>query len=180
MASRGQRIPGVENLAEQTKKRRRTLPRRSARGTKRRSSTGLVLAVLSIASGLIVLATACGGDLAATSSPEPEAVPPTAAATPNVARDVARGKRLAQEKTCLGCHTTDGRDQVGPTWRGLYGKKETLQSGATVEVDEAYLNESILDPNSELVQGFLPDIMPSVDLTRDEINAIVAFIKSLQ
>ena len=104
--------------------------------------------------------------------------PPTA--TPNMARDVARGKRLAQDKGCLGCHTVDGRDQVGPTWKGLYGKTETLEGGGRVEVNDEYLEESIARPNAKEVQGFLPDIMPAIELNREEINAIIAYIKSLR
>ena len=87
---------------------------------------------------------------------------------------------MANEKSCLGCHTTDGRDQVGPTWKGLFGKTEELRGGGTAKVDEAYLRESIDDPNAKLVQGFLPDIMLQIELTNDETNAIIAFTKSLQ
>ena len=133
--------------------------------------------------GLIlgIVAGACGRSPPATLAPRGTAAavaPPTA--TPNMARDVARGKRLAQDKGCLGCHTVDGRDQVGPTWKGLYGKTETLEGGGKVEVNDEYLEESIARPNAKEVQGFLPDIMPAIELNREEINAIIAYIKSLR
>lgn len=92
---------------------------------------------------------------------------------------VERGKQLAQANGCLGCHTTDGRPSVGPTWLGLYGRVETLQDGSTVTVDEAYLKEAILDPNAKIVKGF-PPAMPAFEtLSDEELQALIAFIKSL-
>jgi cytochrome c oxidase subunit 2 len=69
---------------------------------------------------------------------------------------------------------------VGPTWRGLYGRTEELEGGETVDVNEEYLAESIASPNAKVVQGFLPNIMPAIDLTDVETNALIAYIKSLQ
>jgi len=90
---------------------------------------------------------------------------------------VERGKQLAQANGCLGCHTTDGSKALGPTWQGLYGKVETLQDGTTVTVDEAYLKESIIDPNAKIVKGF-PSVMPAFKtLSDEELQALIAFIK---
>ena len=61
---------------------------------------------------------------------------------------------------CVVCHTPDGRAGVGPTWQGIYGSEETLADGTTVTVDDAYIRESILDPNAKIVKGFPPNIMP--------------------
>ena len=58
------------------------------------------------------------------------------------------------------CHTPDGRAGVGPTWQRIYGSEETLADGTTVTVDDAYIRESILDPNAKIVKGFPPNIMP--------------------
>ena len=136
---------------------------------------------------LVVMAMLVGG--AGCASKDVETAPPIGSgetttlphsATPNIARDIARGKRLAQEKGCLGCHTTDGRDQVGPTWKKLYGKTETVVGNGIVNVDEAYLRESIVEPNSQVVEGFRPDIMPGFELADGEIEAIIAYIRSLQ
>ncbi len=49
-------------------------------------------------------------------------------------------------------------------------------------VDEAYLLKSILDPNSQLVEGFFADLMPKTygeTLTEAEIEDLIAFIRSL-
>jgi len=42
---------------------------------------------------------------------------------------------------------------------GLYGSEVQLKSGETVVTDEAFLRESILEPQATLVQGY-PPVMP--------------------
>lgn len=92
--------------------------------------------------------------------------------------DVERGRQLAAQ--CLGCHTTDGSPLVGPSWKGLYGKTEMLESGETVVVDDAYLHQSIVDPLSQVVQGYPPAMPPYNYLTEQQIADLIAYIKSLQ
>lgn len=73
-----------------------------------------------------------------------------------------RGAFWAQEFGCQGCHSIDGSSGLaGPTWLGIYGREEALTDGTTVTVDDAYLRESMLDPNKLIVEGFNPNIMPA-------------------
>ena len=69
---------------------------------------------------------------------------------------------------------------VGPTWKGLYGKKREFTNHDPVIADEAYLKESILYPNKKIVVGY-PAAMPSYQglLEEIEINAIIEYIKEL-
>lgn len=90
----------------------------------------------------------------------------------------AQGKSLAQSKGCVACHTVNGAPGVGPTWKGLYGKTETMTDGTTALVDEAYLREFILNPQARHVKGF-PPIMPKIPLSDEELAALVAYIQSL-
>lgn len=95
---------------------------------------------------------------------------------------VAVGQRVATSAGCIACHSTDGSALVGPTWKGLFGKTETLADGSTVVVDEAYLHESIVDPAAKLVAGF-QDVMPKNYgdiLTEAEITGLIEYIKTLQ
>jgi mono/diheme cytochrome c family protein len=94
----------------------------------------------------------------------------------------AVGARLAKDNGCIACHATDKKRLVGPAWGGLYGTKATLADGTTVLVDEAYLIESIVQPDAKIVQGFPAHVMPAYDklLDHDQVNAIVAYIRSLQ
>ena len=61
---------------------------------------------------------------------------------------------------CAGCHSIDGSRLVGPSWLGLYGREEELQDGTTVTVDEDYIHNSIINPNSQIVAGFSGGQMP--------------------
>ena len=99
-------------------------------------------------------------------------------ATGGAAGSVEQGKSLAQAKGCVACHTVDGGPGVGPTWKGLFGKTETLVDGSTVLIDEAALKLDIVDPMARVVKGF-PPIMPKSELKGDELAALVAYIKSL-
>jgi cytochrome c oxidase subunit 2 len=90
------------------------------------------------------------------------------------------GKKLAREKGCLGCHSLDGTPGVGPSFKGIMGRSETVVTrGAerTITVDEAYLRQSILDPPADVVKGY-PPIMPAFsDLKKEELEALVEFLE---
>ncbi len=88
-----------------------------------------------------------------------------------------QGLQMAQTKGCVACHSIDGSPSVGPTWKGLYGKTETLADGKTVVVDDAYLKESIRQPAAKIVKGF-PPVMPASELSDQEMAALIAFIKA--
>ena len=88
-----------------------------------------------------------------------------------------QGKLLAQAKGCVACHSVDGNAGVGPTWKDLYGKTETMADGSTALVDEAYLKAFIRNPAARVVKGYAP-IMPKIDLTDQELAELIAYIKS--
>ncbi len=92
-----------------------------------------------------------------------------------------RGAKVAELQGCLACHSLDGSQLVGPSWQGLYGSERNLADGTTVKVDEAYLHQSIVDPNSQLIAGFAPNLMPATykAMPEEDISAVIAFIKSL-
>jgi cytochrome c oxidase subunit 2 len=93
----------------------------------------------------------------------------------------ARGQVLANGSGCLACHTVDGSSATGPTWKGLAGSERPLTTGEFVTADDAYLFNSIVDPSSQVVQGF-DDVMPSSfsdQLTEAEIDDLIAYITSL-
>jgi mono/diheme cytochrome c family protein len=97
------------------------------------------------------------------------------------AEAAARGAVLAEGTGCLQCHTQDGSSATGPTFKGLAGSQRPLSSGEFVLADDSYLFNSIVDPSSQIVQGF-DDVMPSTfqeQLTETEIDDLIAFIKSL-
>ena len=99
----------------------------------------------------------------------------TASKTPE-----ARGETLITQNGCLGCHTIDGSDGQGPTWQGLFGSQAELSDGSVVTVDDAYVKESILNPQAKIVAGFETVLMPTFDFTDEQIADIIAYLKTLK
>lgn len=92
------------------------------------------------------------------------------------------GKKLYQEKGCVGCHTLNGTPSVGPTYKGLFGSVRKLDNGQDVNVDENYVRESILSPSAKVAAGFKAGVMPTFQGSFDdkEISAIIEFLKSVK
>ncbi len=95
---------------------------------------------------------------------------------------VERGKKLYTERACNACHSVDGSSGVGPTFKGLFGRKGVLQDGQEVIADENYIRESILEPQAKIVSGFQAVAMPSFKgiLSDEDISAIIAYLKTLE
>jgi cytochrome c2 len=108
---------------------------------------------------------------------------PAAAATPAPASDpAALGAQLVKDYGCVACHASDDKKLVGPGWGGLYESSVSLADGGKVSADDAYLAESIRQPNAKIVAGYPPGVMPAYDtlLKNDEVNAIVAYLHTLE
>jgi cytochrome c oxidase subunit 2 len=94
----------------------------------------------------------------------------------------SQGQKLFQERGCASCHQVEpgGQQGRGPTLYGLFGKKQTVEGGEQVTVDEAYIRESILNPQAKLAIGFQP-IMPTFQgqVNEEQILQLVAYIRSL-
>ncbi len=91
---------------------------------------------------------------------------------------VNQGRQLAQNRGCQACHSVDGSQSLGPGWMGLYGKTEVLSDGSDIEVNDAYLKESITNPSAKIVRGY-PEIMVAYNFSDEQISAITAYIQSL-
>ncbi len=93
----------------------------------------------------------------------------------------AIGERVAGERGCLRCHTIDGTPHLAPTWVGLYDSQIQMSDGTSLRADEAYLTESMMDPERRVRVGF-PVIMPSYRglLDASEVAALVHYIRSLR
>ncbi|MDL1909605.1 cytochrome c oxidase subunit II [Chloroflexi bacterium CFX6] len=91
-----------------------------------------------------------------------------------------RGEALVAANGCAACHSIDGSARVGPTWFGLFGHEVQLSDGTTVTADEAYLTESILNPQAKIVAGFENQQMPAYSFTEEQVADIIAYIKTLK
>lgn len=66
------------------------------------------------------------------------------------------------------CHTVDGSARVGPSWQDLYGETETLKDGSTAQVDEAYLQSFIRDPQARGVNALPAKAQPNKRRSDDQ------------
>lgn len=98
-----------------------------------------------------------------------------AAATPE-----GRGEALVTASGCAACHSINGAAGIGPTWFGLFGSQVPISGDGTVTANEAYIHESIKAPQAKIVKGFENQLMPNFGFTDDQINDIVAYIKTLK
>jgi cytochrome c oxidase subunit II len=89
------------------------------------------------------------------------------------------GAKLFTDLACVTCHldTPQGR---GPVLKGLVGKQVLLQNLQTTTFDDAYIRESILNPQAKVVSGFQP-IMPTFQglVTEEQLLQLIAYVKSL-
>ncbi len=91
---------------------------------------------------------------------------------------MSRGQQLFEDKGCNACHTTDGSPGLGPTLKGVFGRRVELTDGSHRIADEHYLSEAIREPNEEIVKGYEP-VMPEVPLSAEEVRALVDYLKTL-
>jgi len=98
--------------------------------------------------------------------------------TEGLSESALRGLELSQAKGCASCHGSDFGGGTGPTWQGIVGTTAALRGGSSVVVDRDYLVESIVNPDAKKRVGYAAQ-MPMVNLTDDEVAAIVDYIEAL-
>ena len=91
---------------------------------------------------------------------------------------VAAGAKLFVSQGCAACHQ-EGAAQLGPSLVGVFGRKEVLADGSTVLADDAYLHESIRQPQAKVVKGFAAAMPSYAHLPEADVDALVAYLKSL-
>jgi mono/diheme cytochrome c family protein len=127
----------------------------------------------------LVLATVgCMGGNAQTTQPAATAESTGLANLPE--GDAAAGEALfngtaaeGQELACHACHTLDGTIRVGPSLQGVSGRIPDGYNSA-----EAYIYESIVDPDAYIRDGYQPDIMPNHfgTLNPQTLADLIAFV----
>jgi cytochrome c oxidase subunit 2 len=91
------------------------------------------------------------------------------------------GKLVYETRGCSTCHNLDGTRSQGPSWKGIYGKTETMTDGQQVVVDENYIRTSIMEPQKMIVRSY-EGIMPTYKglLRERETLGVIEFIKTLK
>ncbi|MBN2636908.1 MAG: cytochrome c oxidase subunit II [Prolixibacteraceae bacterium] len=109
----------------------------------------------------------------------------TQVAAAEIDSPIATGRRIMQNIGCFACHTIDGTKLVGPSFKGIYGEEQTVVTGREtrqIVVDEAYIRQSIFDPNADVVEGFQKGLMVSYEgqLSEDDVTNIIEYLKTLK
>jgi cytochrome c oxidase subunit 2 len=89
------------------------------------------------------------------------------------------GEALFQALGCTSCHLMDGSG-AGPSLAGRWGQEVVLQDGQVETFDIDYVRRSILDPLSQIVEGY-PAVMPTYEgqIDEDELLQLAEYIRSL-
>lgn len=95
------------------------------------------------------------------------------------------GLATLKQNACISCHSTDGTIVVGPSFRGLWERKEVvIRDGVEVEitVDRNYMRKSLNDPNADIVKGFNKGLMISYEkiVSDEQLDQIIEYIKTLK
>ena len=94
------------------------------------------------------------------------------------------GEDLYREYACASCHSLDGSDGTGPTFKGLADSKVKLEGGKTATADAAYLERAITDPDADVAEGYNAGLMKaSIDgfdlgSKPEDVQKLVEFIQA--
>lgn len=112
---------------------------------------------------------------------------PATCGTPPVPCDATKwGAELFVKNGCPTCHGANGSGDIGgskssgPKLAGIFGTRQPLVSGGPVNADENYIRESVLRPNAKIVAGYNTVAMPPFVFKDPQLDAIIAYIKSLK
>jgi cytochrome c oxidase subunit 2 len=90
------------------------------------------------------------------------------------------GEKRFEQYGCITCHVLDAQGRC-PSLRNVFGNPVELADGRTVTADEAYIRESILNPNAKIVKGYRQNVMPVFQgqIGEESLLQLIVYIKSL-
>ena len=95
------------------------------------------------------------------------------------------GEKLFVKNACPTCHGAAGSGDIsgskspGPKLAGIYNTMQPMSTGPAIMADENYIRESILRPNAKIVAGYTTVQMPAFVMKDDQLDAVIAYLKSL-
>ena len=106
--------------------------------------------------------------------------------TPEECEPAKWGEKLFVKNACTTCHGAGGSGVIagskspGPKLAGIYNTMQPMATGPGVMADENYIRESILRPNAKIVAGYSTVQMPAFVMKDPQIDAVIAYLKSLK
>jgi cytochrome c oxidase subunit 2 len=100
-------------------------------------------------------------------------------ATPESA--ISRGQAVFEANGCNACHSIDGSKKIGPSLKGVWGMEQVHVDGSTAIMDVDYFNESVLEPQARIIEGY-GSAMPSYQdlVTPEQLADLAAYVESLE
>ena len=96
------------------------------------------------------------------------------------------GEELYRQYACASCHSLDGSEGTGPSFKGLAGSTVKLEGGKEVTADAAYLEKAITDPDADVTEGYNAGLMKAsidgFDLPGkpEDVQKLVEFIQGVK
>jgi cytochrome c oxidase subunit 2 len=95
------------------------------------------------------------------------------------------GLQIIKKQGCIACHSIDGSRVVGPSFKGAWGRTETVETDGAkreITVDAAYVKKSIYEPNADVVDTYAKGLMQSYQtaISDKDIEEIVAYFQTLK
>jgi cytochrome c2 len=101
----------------------------------------------------------------------------------NLKASVSLGKTLLTKNACIGCHSLDGSKlgKIGPTFKGFYGSLRHFNKAKSQKADEAFIKESLIEPNKKVAKGFQVAMGSYAGILNDvEIKSVIMYLKQLK
>jgi len=95
------------------------------------------------------------------------------------------GLQVLKKNACTSCHSLDGSKLVGPSFKGVWGRNESVITAGQereITVDKAYVKASINEPNADVVKDYNPGLMISYKdlVSEEEAEMIIEYLKTLK
>lgn len=122
---------------------------------------------------VLILATllmaACGGG----------AAPSGGSANAAAGEALFKQSAIGAQAGCVTCHSLDGSKLVGPSMKGIASRAGNEVSGLSAE---AYIKQSILEPNAHVVKDYPQGVMQSYqnDLSEQQLADVVGYLLTLK
>ena len=82
-------------------------------------------------------------------------------------------------ENCVICHSLDGKQKVGPSLKGIYGKNAELIEGTIITRDDSYFRTSIIYPEKHIVKGSRGAMISYQNILSEyEIELLIKYIKN--
>ena len=91
------------------------------------------------------------------------------------------GQQLFASNGCPACHNVESSagPGVGPNLANVAGTMQPLEGGGEHMADAAYIMESIMNPQAQIVEGYTSAAMPAFNLPQSQLDALVAYVAHL-